>query len=146
MEINLGCCMFQHSIPSTVESYFMIWLYCRLDTHSPIEGYLVYFSFLAIMDKAIINTLGTFVECVVWTLVHFSALDAQEHNCCFMYYVQDIYKFFFKCQTLSRVKVLFYVPTNNVWMIQFFYILTSIKCYLFLKPLWYICSDSSLGF
>lgn len=128
--------MFQHSIPFTVESYFMIWLYHRLHTHSPIEGYLVYFSFLAIMDKAIINILGTFVYCVfVWTLVHFSALNAQEHNCYFMYYVQDIYNFFFKCQTLSRVEVPFYVPTNNVWMTQFFHILTSIKCcHHFLKP------------
>lgn len=48
---------------------------------------------------------------------------------------------------LAFKKLLFYIPTSYVWVIQFLYILIIWCCHNFLfQPFWKVCSDISLWF
>lgn len=103
-----------------------IGIYHRLFNHSSIKEHLNCFHcWLFILNKTSMN-IHVLVFCMNVSF-HFFSINMHKSTiaglCC-MY----MFNFVRNCHIFSRVAVWFYIPMNNVWKIQFLYILTNTWC------------------
>lgn len=68
---NSCCCM--GSFLFTVEWCSTVWMYHHVVIHPPVEGYLGYFQFLVITNKATINI---YIEAFVWTWIFITQVNS----------------------------------------------------------------------
>lgn len=84
-------------------------------------------------DILVVSSLGLLQIKLLWKTnigfcvhirFHFSGVNAQKYNCWIMWY---LFSFRETAKLFSRMVIQLYIPTRNVWEIQFFCILSRIR-------------------